>query len=753
MIPILFTPEVEPEALLDVNNVPLFDVNGVQLMAKGDPTAARPFNTYGLGALTDSISCTVSEERNGEYELVLEYPANGVHFSEIEERCIIWAKPNYADNPQAFRIYQITKPINGVITVNAQHIVYDLSGVPVLPFTAQNCASACSGLISHAAFATPFEITTQIGTIADFAVDVPSSVRSWFGGKEGSLIDTYGGEWHYDNYTAFLDDARGTNRGVVIRYGKNLLDIRQEENIANMWTGVLPYWYDEQTGAIVRTSIINVEGSFDFRRILCLDLSQDFQEKPTAAALKARAETYIRANDIGKPSVNITLDWAQVGDLSDRVDLCDTVSVEFEKLGISATAKCIKTVWDVLKDRYSAIEFGDAKTNIADTIVGLQDEEEKAKSTVTPAMLRAINNATALITGNEGGYVVLRDGDGDGEPDEILVMNTPDIETATSVWRWNKNGLGFSASGYSGTYGLALTSDGAIVADRITTGTLQGIEIIGDVGTIGGWTLSENSLYREYEDSGNTYRIELNASGTLAPFRIRRNGESTAYINRGGYITSRETTSGYVAQLYNSKLIFGDANNATLAELRRYSVSSGYGVELYGANGVSINSAEQMQIKAGDGIWITTGSRQLFVQSIYNTTISSAANVFVNNLGALYRSTSSSKRYKTDITEDLGVLDPNVLYELPVVRFKFKDEYLNENDERFGKDVIGFIAEDVDELYPIAVRHENGEPEMWESNYMIPAMLKLIQDQKKKIDRLEERISKLEARVNDDDGR
>ena len=189
MTPILYWPDADPDALIDVNSVPLFDVNDEQLLATGDYTAARTFDSYGRGALVDCISCEVTEERNGAYELTMEYPISGAHFDDMELRCIIMAQPNFNDDPQAFRIYSITAPIDGKVTVLARHLSYDLSGIPVTPFTATSCAAACSGLISNALVASPFTIGTTLGTIADFKVDVPSSVRSWFGGKEGSLID------------------------------------------------------------------------------------------------------------------------------------------------------------------------------------------------------------------------------------------------------------------------------------------------------------------------------------------------------------------------------------------------------------------------------------------------------------------------------------------------------------------------------------------------------------------------------------
>lgn len=758
MIPILFSPEAEPEALLEANSLILEDVNSVELWASGDNTVPRAFDTLGLGALTDCITCEVTEERNGEYELEMEYPITGVHYSEIELRCIVLARPNYTDAPQAFRIYTITTPINGVVTISARHISYDLSGVPVLPFTATSAAAACAGLISNAAIDTPFTVGTQVGTIADFKADVPASIRSWFGGKEGSLIDVYGGEWAYDNYTCMLKANRGANRGVTIRYGVNLIDFEQEKNCEATYTGVLPYWADEE-GNIIRANIINLDGTYEYRRIMVLDLSADFEEQPTAEQLTARAETYIRANNIGVPRVSITLDWVQIGELSDRVELCDTVKVVFEKIGVEASAKVVRVVWDVLKERYSSIEIGEPKTNITDTIAGLEQETEKATSSVPPVMLGAIQRATAAITGNTGGYTVQYDSNGDGKPDEFLILNTPDISTATKVWRWNLSGLGYSNSGYNGTFGLAMTMDGEIVADYITTGTLSADRILGGTLKLGG-SGNENGVMTVY-DSSNTLAAQANNNG----------------------FTTYDTATGYYNRLNAAKLAFYDNNGNEQGYLARELYQSNYGLRLKSTGSQLVVSTtgilfliadSAIQLETGESAFITadkqviiTATTNAYLRSTegdvylsagtgkyiramqaYNITTSSAANVNVGSTGILSRSTSSSKRYKTAITEDLADLDPEVLYKLPVVRFRFKDGYISEDDERYGKDVIGFIAEDVDELYPIAVRHEDGQAEMWESNYIIPAMMELIKRQKHEIDELQAQVADLTARLD-----
>lgn len=737
MIPILFSPEAEPEALLEANSLILEDVNSVELWASGDNTVPRAFDTLGLGALTDCITCEVTEERNGSYELSMEYPVSGVHYDEIELRCVILAKPNYTDALQAFRIYSITTPIDGVVRIDARHLSYDLSGVPVLPFTATSAAAACAGLISHAAIDTPFTVGTQIGTIADFKADVPASVRSWFGGKEGSLIDVYGGEWHYDNYTCTLKANRGADRGVTIRYGVNLIDFEQEKNCEETYTGVLPFWADEE-GNQVRANIINLVGSFDYRRILVLDLSMDFEEQPTAAQLTAKANSYITANNIGVPKVSITLDWVQISELSDRVELCDTVKVVFEKIGVETSAKIVRVVWDTLKERYSRLEIGEPKTNITDTIAGLEQETEKATSSVSPVMLGAIARATAAITGNSGGYIVMHDSNGDGEPEELLVMNTPDISTATKVWRWNLSGLGYSNSGYNGTFGLAMTMDGEIVADYITTGTLSAVDI-----NLGG----DNNQYGRLS--------VLDASGNVA---IETYYGDLILRNNGALMSIGSSTSDYAS--FSSGAI-GIYRSGTMAMALAASGSDAL-IRAEDALDIYVSGyAARIYMESIGSITITG---KVSIPSAYTTTQSGAANVIVNSGGLLVRSTSSSKRYKTGITTDLADLDPEVLYKLPVVRFRFKDGYISEDDERYGKDVIGFIAEDVDELYPIAVRHEDGQAEMWESNYIIPAMMELIkrqkhsideltaqvQNQKNEIDELRERLDRLEARFFDD---
>ena len=424
---------------------------------------------YGLGPLTDCLRCEVSEERNGKYELVLEYAAEGIHADDIQVNRFIMAKPNFTDNPQIFRIYKVSKTMNGKFTVNAQHISYDLSGKVISTGTAGSCTAACLLLEASAG---NFTITTDKTVSADFVIKEPSSVRSWFGGKQGSLLDVYGtAEWYYDNYACSLKLNRGMDRGVQIRYGKNLTALSQEIDMSNLCTGVIPYYIDDETNTKVVGAKVSTGLVLDVDRDQAVDFSSDVDPEsatPIATQLATLASNYITNNIFTRVFSSITLDFVQMGELKDRVDLCDTVHIFFEPLGISVALKCVATVWDVLQERYIQTTFGDSRNSIADTIVNQQQAIKETVDNVSTA----IERATDLITGNLGGYVVMHDTNADGKPDEILIMDTEDINTAVNVIRMNQGGIGLSTTGYAGPYKTAVTASG-IVADVITAGVLN----------------------------------------------------------------------------------------------------------------------------------------------------------------------------------------------------------------------------------------------------------------------------------------
>lgn len=463
------------------------------------PSTATEFNTQGLGVLTDAISCTVNEERNGAFELTMQYPDTGVHFDEITDRCIIYAIPSPYREPQPFRIYRITRPMNGIIMVYAQHITYDLSGVPLNPFTAINAPDALSKLSLNAAVDSPFTFWTDKSTVASFAVSTPSSTRSVLGGSSGSILDVYGGEYEWDGFTVRLYGHRGYDNGVVISYGKNLTDIEQDRNISNVATGIYPYWTNAE-GALVTCDpkIVNAPGTYDFTRVVPVDFSSDFETQPTPAQLQARAEKYVEDNKIGIPKTSITASFVQLEQfpeyedlaLLEKCDLCDTVTIRYPQLGVEAKAEIVKIETDVLLERYNSVEIGDVRTNIADTIVG-QQQEIKQKPSET-YLREAVLALTETILGASGGAVRLLDTNNDGMPDTLYIADDPDPTKARKVWRFNHEGWGASNNGYNGPFSYGATLENGMVADFITAGTLNA-DLVNIVNLIADHVVSRNA--------------------------------------------------------------------------------------------------------------------------------------------------------------------------------------------------------------------------------------------------------------------
>lgn len=443
----------------------------------------KQFTTNGIGTLADAISCTVIEERNGSYELEMEYPLGGINYDEIRNNRIILAMPSDGQKAQPFRVFKITRPIGGVVKIYAVHLSYDLSGIPVAPFTANDCSSALNGLKSNSMIANPFEVWTDISGSGKYKQNSPASFRSRLAGTDGSILDSFGkgAELEFDRLTVKVHQNRGRDNGVTIRYGKNLTDLKQQESIENVRTGVIAYWYKEEnnTQDVIVGEIQYLENHTDYPKenIHVLDCSADFEKKPDKQQLNTRAKQYIKANNIGVPKVTIDVSFIQLWQTEEyknivsleRVSLCDTVHVVFEKLGVNAVAKVIKTEFDVLNERYIKITLGEARSSFGEAI------REATKLTIQPLVKSMVNiavsNATANISGFSGYVTKITDANGNWS--ELVISDNADYTQARNVWRWSQGGLGFSSNGYAGPYTTAITADGHINGAMITAGTIN----------------------------------------------------------------------------------------------------------------------------------------------------------------------------------------------------------------------------------------------------------------------------------------
>ena len=349
----------------------------IPILYKSNETA---FVSNGLGRLRDCMTCEVTEERNGIYELDFTYPVDGVNFDLIQPGRIVAVTHDDTGDVQPFDIVSFSKPISGVVTFHAVHISYRLSSMVAWSTGINSLTSAMNLLnnISGSSFSFSANFTRN-GYMA--AGDgVPRSVRQLLGGIEGSILDTYGGEYLFNRWHVLLQKSRGRVRDLTIRYGVNLLDYNEEADYQGTYTSVVPYWTgtDGAKQVVVRGSRVD-SGLTPYngrRQVVPLDLTDKFESKPTAAQLETAAATYMTANQPNLPVKNIAVDFFRLQDTPDYADLaslltcqiCDTINVIFPMYNMQGRFKIVKTVWDVLADRYTSMELGNLSTSLAEAL-------------------------------------------------------------------------------------------------------------------------------------------------------------------------------------------------------------------------------------------------------------------------------------------------------------------------------------------------------------------------------------------------
>ena len=357
--------------------------------------SANTFTTNGLGRLADATRVIVTEERNGIYELEMDYPVTGSMFSEIQVGRIIVCTHDEEGDLQPFDIYEVSEPIDGIATFYAHHISYRLNEVVVAPFTATTCANAIAGLKTNSIGTNPFTFTTDKTVTADYAVTVPSTLRGLLGGQEGSLLDVYGtGEYKFDNFSVSLLTNRGSDTSVSIRYGKNLIEFENNLDHSEVYNAVAPYWlgseYDSGTGestpilVTLPEQYITANHTLPSGRtvIIPLDLSSEFETQPTVSQLRTLATSRLNDSDGWLPSQNITVNFVQLWQTDEyaslaplqKVKLCDTVLVSVPMYNVrDLRIKVIKVVWNALLDRYDEMELGTPSATFATIITGEVD--------------------------------------------------------------------------------------------------------------------------------------------------------------------------------------------------------------------------------------------------------------------------------------------------------------------------------------------------------------------------------------------
>ena len=348
------------------------------------------FTTFGICPLGEATSCLVTEERNGQYTLEMEYPTDGMFFDELKVDRIILAQAHENDTQaQPFRIESISGDMGGIIQIEAVHISYQLNWLvagrqTIASGTAQTNMRAVGLLNGSIGQSTcPFSFYSDITGSHAMELTAPVSFRSFLGGIEGSFLDTYGGEFEWDVYDVHLWSSRGEDNGVRITYGKNLTGLDWETDVSDTYTAVYAYWMQENDGVTtyVGGNIQTIGGDFAFQRLIAVDASSEFQNQPTVSQLNSYAASYVKANAV-YPTVSVkvsfvplwqTEEYKEYADF-EKLNLCDYVTIVYPPLNLELKSKVVKTVYNVLLDRYDSLEISTIKQSLADTIFAMQKE-------------------------------------------------------------------------------------------------------------------------------------------------------------------------------------------------------------------------------------------------------------------------------------------------------------------------------------------------------------------------------------------
>lgn len=487
-----------------------------------------------MGALTDAISCDTKEERNGVYETTLVYPSSGELAEEIQPERIVYVKTNDTDDAQPMRIVTVTKEQDNTMTIYAQHVSYQLNGVVVLPFTVSGIQDALSQL---SAYAPEFTFSSNNDSTAPFTVSTPTSLRSLLGGTEGSLLDVYGGEYHFDGWTITFDRARGADRGALIAYGKNLTDLSAENDLSDAVTGVLPYYQDQEGNLTTLDAPITMEHSLSYERITPLDCSSEIEVEEGASqgaireALTAYGEAWLK-NQTAAAVNSVTLSFEslyQAGEDATKalesIALCDPVTIWDKRYNLKLTAKCITAEYDGLGERYTSLEIGQTKSSFSSTLQSTVQVVSDAINTIQkeyPSRWeQAIAEIAGKITGQTNSHIMLypmenpemiiaaEDTDLSKPGVRALVINaagivtTTDIAAALSAWDRGEN-----------LFTGAMSIDGELVERVVQAIEIEGKQIKAGI----------------IQNTAGTVKIDLDSGDAYVPRLLGRVGDSDTWV-------------------------------------------------------------------------------------------------------------------------------------------------------------------------------------------------------------------------------
>ncbi len=371
--------------------------------------------------ISSPISCTVTEQRNGIFDLELIYPLNGTNADRLIPNAILMASPRRGASEEPFKIYEVEQTIDGTVTVRAHHLVYELDGIIGKDLKSTGIAAAVlefNNTTFLASYYTWGDNYAFFHLSSSGIVDTttlllnPAPISMW--AYLGQLVETFSGELSYHYVAAqnkieiTLSADRGTAKDTVIQYGINIVDLDRKLNSNNLYKEVIAWWWDGADYANSFTSVSVPTGLSDTLRSLYLDTTSVFQTMPSYDNLLAAATEYIANHELTNGIQDeLTVDFVPIeittdGGYSDQLDLCDTAVVDASAIGITANAKCIEVVYNILTEKYDSITVGITDRTIVDAIASIETPSQSSSEwkPSTGALIINSPNSSSLASGS-----------------------------------------------------------------------------------------------------------------------------------------------------------------------------------------------------------------------------------------------------------------------------------------------------------------------------------------------------------------
>lgn len=457
----------------------------------------RDFSTRGLGVLSDIVDPVITEVINGIYDMSFFYPLNGRLYSEISPERIVFAKG--PKSQQAFRIKSIEKDdALGGINVHALHIFYDLADNFIEDTFIQNRGGdgAIKQLLEKTALPHNFIGTSNIPGPFNSRIVRENVLTALLGNEENSFISRMGGQFERDNFRINWLKSMGEDRGVKIKYRKNLVGLRFKEDYTNIVTRIMPQGFDTLflPEKYIDSPLINdypntVIRKVKFDSIKSKEINKDdkdaLEHKEAIKLLRQKAKEYIETVDKPKITADVdfvdlaqTVEYAKYKQL-ETVYIGDIVTIIHGPFNLNFKKQVTSYRYDPIEDRYIFVTLGEVENVVSNSFnsgtIALNKVEELKRELDTSVLEKYKNIATDLINKGFGGFVKYY-------KDRMLIMDTDNEETATKVWQFNKNGIGYSKTGIKGPYKYAWTIDGTFNTDFIGANSITANKLASDVG-------------------------------------------------------------------------------------------------------------------------------------------------------------------------------------------------------------------------------------------------------------------------------